>query len=708
MTGRETRPRTLAVGLAVCAGLGVLSGCTAPAIGYIDPAVPAGSFQLVAFDSCDDALTGLRTAAKAIVTPYGLGPLTAVAEDAAAGAPPPMDADAARGGAEAPDAAPGAAPPNAGAPNYSGTNTHEAGVDEPDLVKTDGRRIVTVSGGVLRVIDAAGRYLTGQVDLGGPAGEGDLVRFVGADLLLAGDKALVLMDQQYGAFGGPVMQGRAVDAPAIIDGAPGAAPPIDPANPRDWPIIGPRLILVDLAGTPRVLSAFRIDGGLVDARQVGAIARVVVRSSPRISFPYDSFPSSEKATDADRLEANRAIIDKAGVEEWLPRIEVSTAGRTDRPQIDCAAISRPAVYSGTNLLTVLTFDLADPDLWRTGLGDGRPATLTADGDTVYSNGPSLYIASDQRWQMAMIAPRGDRPASQERTEIYKFDTSSAGRPAFVAGGNVPGYLINQYAMSEWQGHLRAATTWSAANSAGKTQSGIHVLAQDGRKLTTIGSVEGLGKGEQIYAVRFTGPIGYVVTFRQVDPLYTVDLGDPKNPIVRGELKIPGYSAYLHPAGGTRLIGIGQNADNFGRVRGTQISLFDVADLSAPGRLAAYTLSGANSEAEFDPHAFLYWAPEGLLVVPLQAYDRGPEFDPGAGTPRLATPPMVGALLLRVTDRSISELGFVTHPGSLSDRSYSAQIRRSLVIGQTLWTVSDGGLMAHDIRTLAQLTWIGYA
>jgi hypothetical protein len=493
-------------------------------------------------------------------------------------------------------------------------------------------------------------------------------------------------------------------------------PGADPPRPVEPPIYGPRLLLVDISGQPQVLASYRIDGGLVDARQVGATARVVIRSYPRLVFPY-----VEKGTDANRTTNNKKIIDKAGLDEWLPRIETTTGGSTSRATVNCDAIARPATYTGTNMLTVLTFDLAGNSL-----GDGRPTTIVADGDTVYSNGPSLYVASDQRWRvMPMFGRGGAVDGSQERpearTEIYKFETSGTEPPRFVAGGSVPGYLINQYAMSELDGKLRVAATsgepWADPSARWTSQSGVYVLEQSRNRLREIGKVEGLGKGERIYAVRFVGTLGYVVTFRQTDPLYTVDVSDPTKPRVRGELKITGYSAYLHPAGGDKLIGIGQEATDEGRVTGTQVSLFSIADADKPTRLARYYLSGAHSEAEFDPHAFLYWPASGLLVVPLQvqgAVDRpgGGGGSGGSGGVAVAPPavkmvPTVGALVLRVTGDSITELGFIRHPSPYENQGYPGVIRRSLVIDQTLWTVSDGGLMATDSRSLNRLAWIPF-
>src|SRR5690606_31354442 len=127
---------------------------------------------------------------------------------------------------------------------------------------------------------------------------------------------------------------------------------------------------------------------LIDARQVGATVRVVVRSTPRLAFPY-----GDKKTDAERIAANRAVIDAAGPDDWLPRYEVTAGGTTTKGRVDCGAVSRPAAYTGASMLTVLTFDLTSPTL-----GTGDPVTVVADGDTVYSNGSSLYVANDQRWR----------------------------------------------------------------------------------------------------------------------------------------------------------------------------------------------------------------------------------------------------------------------------------------------------------------------
>lgn len=656
---------------------GVLAGCTGNDVakGPEPLPQPLGAVRLVAFDTCEDALQELRAAAKDAVGPYGLHALF----------PPPMlpeaAMDSARGATKQTEMTP------AYSSNYSRTNTHEAGVDEPDLVKTNGRRIVALSGGTLHVIDAASRRLVGSLRLFEP-GPGR-ASWVGANLLLSGDHALVIANQPHVVVDLGVPEPLTERQPSDVRPAqPPARDVVDADSLKDAdPSFAPRqpprerLLLVDVSGAPRLLSTMTIDGAVLDARHVNDTARVVVRTFPRLSFPQG------RGDEASRIKANRKIIDQAGLDAWLPRIEVTTGTTTRHVTVKCGDISRPQNYSGASLLTVLTFNLAASDL-----GDGQPVSVVADGDTVYSNGPSLYVANDLSW----LGQRPGLPKEPEPyTEVFKFDTSSPGRPRYVASGRVPGFLVNQYALSEWDGHLRVATTktttvsGTAAGEVPPTQSGVYVLAHKGSALVEVGRVEGLGKGEHIYAVRFVGPIGFVVTFRQVDPLYTVDLSDPSRPRVRGELKIPGFSSYLHPLDATRLIGVGQDADSRGVTRGAQVSLFDVSNLDAPRRVATYPLEAAHTEAGNDPHAFLYWAPERLLALPVQGRDVGRPFAPAGGL-----------LLLRVNDASFDWLGLLTHSDDMG-----WWIRRSLVIDQTLWTFSEAGAMATDLGSLARLAWI---
>jgi len=571
--------------------------------------------RLVAFDSCKQLFADLRKAAKANVGPYGLPGNRMTDVTAMSGGARTM-ADAA--GAEAPRAAP--------VPGFSGTNVHEQGSDEPDLIKTDGRRIVTISEGVLRVIDAATRKQTGKVDLG-------VDRFGELQLLLTGDSALVLVPTSF-------------DRPFLRGVRPG---PVD---------AGAQVLLVDLTGAPTVVSRYRGEGSLVDARMTGGTARIVLRSSPRIVFPLDYSVADEKK----QIAGNRAAIDDAPDDAWLPRWEVTDRSGTTKGRVDCGRVSRPTDFSGGAMVSILTFDLTRPTL-----GSGDPVAVVADGDTVYATPESLYLANDDRWRWDLFPGRAASRVRQQ-TELFKFALAGNQPPAYRASGTVPGYLLNQYAMSEWDGHLRVATTDAATE-----RSAVRVLAERDDKLVQTGIADGLGKGERIYSVRFVGARGYVVTFKQTDPLYSLDLRDPAKPAVTGELKITGYSAHLQPVGEDRLVGIGQEADGNGRTQGLQVSLFDVADPAHPKRLAQYHLPQAYSNAEYDPHALLWWPATQLLVLPVE--------------PR-------GALALRVTDDI-----------TLADQLDQPALIRSLVVGTELWTLSKAGLRASDLSTMNQLAWV---
>jgi hypothetical protein len=250
-------------------------------------------------------------------------------------------------------------------------------------------------------------------------------------------------------------------------------------------------------------------------------------------------------------------------------------------------------------------------------------------------------------------------------------------------------------MSEHEGFLRVASTdapiWWDAPPPGEPESRVTVLEQAGGSLETVGEVTGLGRGERIFAVRFLGETGYVVTFRQVDPLYVVDLSDPTAPAVAGELELLGYSAYLHPIGAGLLLGVGQDATPEGQALGTQVSVFDVSDPGSPRLVDRRGLAPGWSEAEWDHHAFLWWAPTGLAVVPVTAS----VWDEATGQ----VLELGGAVGLHAGPDGLSEIGRVRHP--------AGQIRRSLVVGPLLYTISDAGLRSSDLGTLADRAWVPF-
>jgi hypothetical protein len=537
----------------------------------------------------------------------------------------------------------------------TGTNVQEAGVDEPDIVKSDGRRMFAVTGGVLYALDLTGAAprLAGTLRLPGE----------GHELLLAGDRLLVLSSAYAGE--GP---GGPPPPPGAVEPAGGRARGASSVVVPDLAKLA-EVDASDLAAM-RIARTYTVRGHVVGARLTGTTARVVVAT-----------PSAGPL--------RPAAIRRSRTPQWRPSallVDRVSGRRARRALVPCDDVRRPAAFGGLDVLTVLTVALEQ------GLPPVDSDAVMTAGETVYASTGGLYVAT-HRW----LDP-GDELPSSSRTAIHRFDVSRPGATDYAASGSVPGFVLNQFSMSEHDGHLRVATTeeppWLGDGPQRDSESFVSVLAQRGPLLATVGRVGGLGRTERIEAVRFVGDVGFVVTFRRTDPLYAVDLSDPAAPRVRGELKIPGYSAYLHPVGDGLLLGVGQDADEDGRTLGLQVSLFDVSNLDAPTRLHAWSLPGdTSSEAGHDHRAFLWWAPARLAVVPVTAYDE-----------QTGEPAFLGAVGLRAgREQGLAEVGRVAH-GSGDDQS---QVRRSLVVGDLLYTVSARGVRASRLDTLADIAFVAF-
>lgn len=624
------------VGLALATGVGAsVAGASVSAGGAVGP-------RLTAFDSCPSFTAYVSKHALPLVGPGGLGGVVGIA----AGAP-----EAARGAVAGPQAD----------PEHSTTNVQEEGVDEPDLVKTDGRTLFVASDGRVSALDVRGG--------GRPRLVGTLRLDRGADeLLLSGGHLIVLS--------------RGAVSPIPIDGAGIRAP---------YPYLAKTVVAdVDVHDPAhmRLARTLELDGGYLAARLVGGAVRLVLSSPLGVDLPFVRPGDPGVPDDGAAKQRNRGVARAAGARAWLPRLTVrGAAGKViaEKSLVQCRQISRPPAFAGLGLVTVMTFDL------RRGLEAADADAIASDGRVVYASRSSLYVSTD-RYDVRAVS---GRPVPDGvTTAIHRFDISSPTQSRYRGSGSVSGTLLGQWSLSEHDGVLRVASTsvptwWGGPGTESETS--VTTLSVRPNGLTKLGSVGGLGKGERVYAVRFIGDAGYVVTFRQIDPLYVLDVAAPSRPTVRGELKILGYSAYLHPVGDGLLLGIGQDATAEGRVLGTQASLFDVRNPAAPRRLDSFALGKGWSEAEQDHHAFLWWPRTGLAVLPVQAYDDRP---------------FVGALGLRVRRAGgITEVGRVTHPdlsGAAPVGSPGTPIRRSVVVGETLYTISAAGVRGSRLGSFADL------
>jgi hypothetical protein len=696
------------------------------------------------FDDCPALSERVREHALDHVGPYGLGgegmpgiAVPDVAEDGAvrlgAEAAPAAPATSAEAGTSAGAAA---ADAEAGA-GVSGTNVQEEGVDEGDLAKTDGDWLYTVTDSALRVVDVRGDQPEVAATL--PLDEG-----LARDMLLTGDRLLVIGDALPPSSTKPTPESQQLTVPWVqrtqiwlIDiGTPADAEVLSTMT-LDGATVSTRLtdqiarVVVSTGIVPLDLVTPQ-GGGLGGEQRALAINRERIRNAdvtewlPRVevdggtSEPLVDCGAVSAPSDFARLgmvsvlsldmqatmlspERTQAVL---GAADTLyatdDRLYVTTSpwpmGFPGVPlPVDPVPLPRPI----DPLAAEPTVDAGAADATTSDIAPSAPEVASDEPDEVAPPAPPDIAPSEPGDTVRPVPPDVDVPPSEPvddlpvpptappelRTQVHRFDLEGPD-VTYVASGSVPGHPLNQWALSEHDGDLRIATT--EADNTG-SHSAVRVLRERDGELREIGHVGDLGRGERIYAVRYVGDIGFVVTFRQVDPLYTIDLSDPTAPRVLGELKIPGYSAYLHPVGDELLLGIGQDADADGRTLGAQASLFDVSDLTSPRRLDTLSLgAGSMTPVEFDHRAFLYWPDEGIAVVPVEQWSTGE----------------VGAAVLEVTgDGEIRRRGFIEH--EVRDGS-APPIQRAFVIGDRLLTVSPFGVLSSDLDTLDPLGEVSFS
>lgn len=360
-------------------------------------------------------------------------------------------------------------------------------------------------------------------------------------------------------------------------------------------------------------------------------------------------------------------------------------------------------------------------------------TITSSGQNVYASLENLYIA-DTTWQYLeydidtngnMLAEIG-KPiakaiaplnyASQEKTIISKFKLDN-GKISFVESGSAPGRVLNQFSMDEYNDYFRIATT--VGNWWTNEQSSNNIYIFD-NQMNMVSSIEDLAPGEQIYSARFMGEKGYIVTFKTIDPLFVLDL-NPSNPKVLGQLKIPGYSDYLHPIDETHLIGLGKDtiesvSGDVAWQQGIKMAIFDVTDVANPIELHKVIIGerGTESYALHDHKAFLFDKEKELLILPITLaivsektkqdyYEMGWEFPP------YGEPVFQGAFIFNVSiQNGINERGRITHVTAEDElkRGYyygdNYSIKRSLYIENVLYTLSTNTLKANNLTTLQEL------
>ena len=422
-----------------------------------------------------------------------------------------------------------------------------------------------------------------------------------------------------------------------------------------------KVVVLDLGdrSAPRVVREIALSGSLVTARRVGRAVHTVVADGDAPTPRYETWPLDLETCGTPEATVRAKFAKLKADNETILRstkasFPVMTEGGRTRPL--CDGLLRTAIKDGSAYTSLVSFDLArDDDPPTTATIQSRPGAVFASGTALYMSVVHKKAGGGGgRWYSGY-------PSVDEVSDIHKFRIGAAPKETrYVGSGAVPGHVLNQFAMDEWYGYLRVATTRGRVPSP-NVSSDLSVLAEmPGGNLARIGAIEKIAPGEDIRSVRFEGDRGYVVTFKKTDPLFVLDLFYPARPKILGELKIPGFSTYMHRIDPDHLLSIGFDANDHGSFAyfdGVILQLFDVKNPTEPRLIHKEKIGsrGSSSEAATNHLAFNYFASEGLLAVPMTICEGGSD---GRNGDKLA---FSGLLVYDVdVERGFTKLGGVDH------------------------------------------------
>ena len=658
--------------------------------------------------SCEDVLEAIKVDATAKVDLelksfveqeyYGWG---GGRVDVDAGFPEQFEAAGGTGGTPPPSANDG---DGADAPSgFSDTNLQVADVDEADIVKVgdEGRKLYVIRGNGFYEFDSWPASQTSKV----------------ADVEIEGGAIEMFVDGERAVVFSNVYGIDALDDGSLCQGyGGGPEPALDVAE--GYYHCGRSFVkttVIDLSGDEHaVVRELYVDGWYTSSRRHDDIVRAVVQSQMQrpatVPHLYEVVYSGEQYPESRDAEITLArmwallakeAIQETTLDQWLPVWGERVDGEVQKQAHQCADFYSPTPgMTNYGLTQILGFDMRS---------DAAPAITSILGQAtqVYANTEALVLAQpDWSWF--------ERDRNSDRTAVHRFAVSAtAERTPYQGSGFVPGMINDQFSIDESAGIIRIATTRTTWNhQAGDaiepqvwvpptTDNIVTTLRLESAALEQLGQTPGLAEGERIFSARFIGDLAYLVTFRQVDPLFAIDLSDPENPTVLGELKIPGFSDYMHPLGDDHLLTIGRDIDEQTQFdRGTALQIFDVSDPVNPALAHKALVGDGYSEANHNHKAFNFYADKGLLAFPFVSYQG--DF----------------SSTLELWDVSaedgLSRRGAVNHSDLVVEDcgqpypvdefyyycGYYPQITRGVFIDNFIYSISHGGVRVHDVDDLA--------
>lgn len=526
--------------------------------------------------------------------------------------------------------------------DYSTTNVQVENVDEADIIKTDGKYIYYVSNNKVYIIKANSLEIVSEIEV-----KRDDERFSISEIYLNKNKLVLIGTSRLNLE--PIVVNSEKDKMNSIVA-------------RVNYVSSAKAVVYDIENKnePKNVREVALEGSYIDSRMIGENLYLISRKN---AYYYDT------------------------LEDYsiLPNINDTVIGETKT--IDCTDI---AYFEGTkdnNFMMIGSFNINNDE-------EVFVETFFGAGNLVYSNEKNLYLTQSHY------------DDDTNKTIIYRF-ALEGNKMILTAKGEVKGTLNNQFSMDEYEGNLRVATTSritikpnvteEIGNGIMRTTIGeftttnnLYILDEN---LEEIGKIENLANDEKIYSVRFIGKIGYIVTFKQIDPLFVIDLSEPTKPVVKGELKIPGYSSYLHPYDENHIIGIGYNTKDNGRGGVTnasmKMSMFDVSDLENPKEIFNTDIGGeyASSEILHNHKALFYKKTEDLIGFPVTYRDYDYRDDKN------------GFVVFKI---DLEDDEFEKYGEVLKEIDYRTNVRRVIYIEDIIYALSDTNIISYDLNTFEKL------
>jgi uncharacterized secreted protein with C-terminal beta-propeller domain len=589
------------------------------------------------------------------------------------------------------------------------TNIQEQGVDEADLIKTDGQYLYHLGRCDSNVYTNYYKCLFtyGIEEL--PASN-HLLNETGIPGERSADGIYLLKQRGEGLSDLVVTVGGSADNDYVDFGFTSLVPIWE--EPRYWSHGSSEVNLfsLDTAATPTHERTLSFDGVMISSRMIDDTLYLVTRDTPMVDGldPYANYASD--------YDLNRTLLESASLAQLIP---TSTTGEESQPLIDTErcylAPSATAGMPDPTIITIIAISLADPDNFRT-------SCFIGSSEVLYASQEAIYLVAEAAGET--ILENGEYAPINEIHKLALTGDSESGIAADYRGSaQVVGHLgyepeYKPYRMGEYQGVLRIATSIGYLGSENSSTS-VTLLreAADGGRLEVTGRLDGLGRpGEALYASRFLGNRGYLITFKKVDPLYVLDLSDPENPVSLGELEVSGYSEYLHPVGENYLLGIGKeavDAENsgdrgglgFAWYQGLKVSLFDVSDPTMPTEVNSLVLGhrGTTSTILHQPHGFASLPQTDSLPmrfsIPVDLYDEHPNsINPEPFTRWGWTHTGLYTFDIRLGDTPGVELvdRFVVNQNSSSGYSAGIWNDRSVILGDSVHYLHNQALYSSSL------------